>query len=320
MSDPGANFDKDHWYHIQTQGNRDQYVIGTYLYADNGTVGGVFNNNIDGGKPEEQRWQFFPVGDSFVLRTVASGHTGYLRAVYSVNETYNNGRTVVAMANETLLDPGEVAGGDGNASIFWNVGFWDDGSQYLWNRDNGSDWRLLMKPNAFTVLDRNLTGPPDGMRFNLSRADPISDQRYSSILLPSAGGVTTATLSGAPTGAATGGTDSGSGGLSTGAQAGIGVGVGIVGLVAIILGVWFLLRRRQQTRRVHDAPIAQSEQYHTVDKKYFPDGPPDSYAELGGGQGSFPAEMFAEGGMHKVNNTPAELPSEPAVTNRPPNS
>ncbi|KAF2686253.1 hypothetical protein K458DRAFT_209728 [Lentithecium fluviatile CBS 122367] len=58
-----------------------------------------------------------------------------------------------------------------------NVDPWGDGSFYLTNYENGSDWHLAERDTA-TVMDSNVTEPQPGQKFPWATISAIDDEAY----------------------------------------------------------------------------------------------------------------------------------------------
>jgi hypothetical protein len=167
-----ANFDANHWYQIYLGESKVQSVAGSVLYDNNG--GSVFfqDTNLTS---TEQQWQVFPFNDTYyVLRTKGSSSRGYLHATLSVNET-TPGHTVPDMRGVERQDD----------SMFWQIEPWHDGTFFLTNAANQSDWHLNIKDNGLMSMSSNITKPQDRQSFSFATLGTIDDVRYSSVVVSS---------------------------------------------------------------------------------------------------------------------------------------
>jgi hypothetical protein len=87
------------------------------------------------------------------------------------------GNTVGVVRNVTLSD----------ASMFWQISPWQDGTFWLANAANGSAWHLTSKPNSLIAMSSNITAPQNGQRFAFKELGNIDDERFSSVLVSGAG-------------------------------------------------------------------------------------------------------------------------------------
>ncbi|KAF4633731.1 hypothetical protein G7Y89_g4381 [Cudoniella acicularis] len=180
-----ANLNPNSWYQV-TLKNDPQVMVGTSLYK-NGQQGAVFFQLMNDTNTAEW-FQLFPYNSStYVLRTRDSGPTGYLGvnigAPESTAGTVNEGNTVPIMANSTVAD----------ASMFWQISPWLDGTFFLTNGANGSDWHLTVQSNSLMIMSSNITPQVDAQSFNFKVLGEINDARYSSLILPSAFSTSTST-------------------------------------------------------------------------------------------------------------------------------
>lgn len=142
----------------------------TNLEFFNTGKGAVFFQNTNTTK-NEQQWQMFPYNSSYyVMRTKGSGPIGYMNVAVSPDAD-TPGNTVAVMRNYTLSD----------ASMFWTVGPWEDGTFFLANAANGSSWHLNVKPDDLMSMSSNITAPQRGQRFVFVQLGQINDTRFSSV-------------------------------------------------------------------------------------------------------------------------------------------
>ncbi|KAF2653231.1 hypothetical protein K491DRAFT_680723 [Lophiostoma macrostomum CBS 122681] len=239
-----ANFDKNQWHQLYTNQSDVMSLLGTNLYQD-GKTGSVFFNTTDTDDPR-YRWQIFSINSTtYVIRNQDGGGTALLGTAYAPTEDYD-GHTRGQMVKGNISDE----------SVYWTITPWNDGTYYMVNEANGTNWHLG-NHNGIIILDSNITKAPDGtapgeQRWTLHPIEnaTINDSRFSSVELPTYT-VTSAPPNPSPTGSAPATTSSVSpqpGGLSTAAKAGIGAGVGAAALIALVLlGLFFWRRRKQET-------------------------------------------------------------------------
>ncbi|KAF2686252.1 hypothetical protein K458DRAFT_441817 [Lentithecium fluviatile CBS 122367] len=237
-----ANFNTSQWYHLYVNQNKDNAFIGTNLFKDNGTSGSVFyepTNTTEG----RQRWQLYPMNDTYyVLRSKEGGPDAFLGAMFSEDEK-TPGQTRARMIRGDLSDD----------SVYWQISPWGDGTFFLTNKKNGTDWHLGRKlKDGLIAMDSNTTSMPNGQRWSFQDVAAIKTTVFSTVDLPTASA--TAPSSSGPADSSSS-SNSNSGGLSTGAKAAIGASIGGIALIALIVLGLFLLRRR---RRSPTPPVEKS--------------------------------------------------------------
>ncbi|KAJ4424914.1 hypothetical protein N0V82_000418 [Gnomoniopsis sp. IMI 355080] len=136
------NLNTDAWYQISVTKFPGFSLIGTSLFRD-GLTGSLFFTKTNTTKPG-QRWQFYPYNSSvYVLRCEDGGPNAYLNAAKGTGNSSDHaqnvtGDTVPILANASVSDD----------SMFWQVEPWTDGTYYLSNLANGTNWRLNTQDSA----------------------------------------------------------------------------------------------------------------------------------------------------------------------------
>ncbi|KAF2448119.1 hypothetical protein P171DRAFT_428241 [Karstenula rhodostoma CBS 690.94] len=281
------NFQDDNqWYHVYVGGNKDNALVGTFLvFGDphledttkhNTTTGAVFKsiNRIETKQEPTQFWQILAVdSEYYVLRTMAGGVHGYLSTSYAEDRTNLTSRTVARMVRDNVSD----------ASVYWKINSWRDGTYQLTNKKNGTDWLLEIggehddedgtearMGSNFTVEYRRrfsfetvgeVNGTDIGKIDNPDWASALislpatSTQSSTSSATGTASAPTTTNTSNVASAPGSSTTTESSGGLSTGAKAGIGAGIGAAALIALVmLGLFFFRRRKQRVASPADEP------------------------------------------------------------------
>jgi len=170
------NFDETRWYHLYIGGDKDIAIVGTPLFSGdpsledttnhNSTFGAVFlsTNRID---DSERKWQIVAIdSEYYVLRTSASGPQGYLATNYAPKRKNLTGKTVAYMVRDNVSD----------ASVYWKISPWGDGTFKLTNKANGTDWPLEIGGEGDTD---NGTGAR--LMFNLVRMNPRREFSFEPI-------------------------------------------------------------------------------------------------------------------------------------------
>ncbi|KAL1605059.1 hypothetical protein SLS60_004602 [Paraconiothyrium brasiliense] len=138
------NFDENKWYHIYVANDKGNSFVGTPLvFGDprledttkhNTTVGSAFKstNQLEFDR-DTQKWQIVPVDSAYyVLRTLGGGVHGYLSTNFAPERLNLTTRTVARMTRDNVSD----------ASVYWKITTWGDGTYQLTNKHNGTDWLL----------------------------------------------------------------------------------------------------------------------------------------------------------------------------------
>lgn len=165
------DIDPNLWYSMFIDPSHTQSMVGTALYNGDGSRGAVFiktRNDTD----TEQRWQLRKFNSTvWTLRSQGSGPNSYLSAKYSDDEQ-QKGKSFVYMARGDIAD----------ASAYWTIASWGDGTWYLINLANKTDYHLTLTPNlGHIVMSSNITAPQKGQKWNFSEIAVIDDERYSSV-------------------------------------------------------------------------------------------------------------------------------------------
>lgn len=168
------NLDQNAWYQINVTRQSGQSLVGTPLYTNNGTQGAVFYQITNTSSPM-QSWQFWPYNSSvYLLRCRDSGPNSYLAAS-------SLGGGDGDPAGHVIGDSVPVMNSYKNtdASMFWVAAPWGDGTYYLYNLANGSNWRINVLSSSLMTMDSDITAPQVGEQFVFSPLRAINDNRYS---------------------------------------------------------------------------------------------------------------------------------------------
>jgi len=219
-------------------------------------------------------------------------------------------KTVPLMTNASISDN----------SRFWQIEPWGDGSFFLSNAANGTEWHLEKKPNSLMAMSSNITAPQDGQRFSFKQLGQIQNGEFTTVavciplfmyglcadsMIQTPSETSTAIPSGSITNSPAPSSNSSSPGLSTGAKAGIGAGVGVAAFVALLILGFFLLKRRKRTARPSGQEptppyeAVSQHPYETEGKQLNDGGPGELDAPV-----AHPAELTSDN-----TQRPAELPA-----------
>lgn len=170
------NLDTNVWYQVNVTKLSGYSLAGNTLTDHDGTTGGAVLVTTDT-TDDAQSWQFYPYNSSaYLLRSKGSGHDSYLSVTVEGGGPSDPARdtlgdTVPQMAWYNVTE----------ASMFWEVTPWGDGTYYLSNLANGSSWRLdALDDKRHMVLDSNITSAQSGEHFTFSSLSTIGNSLYSS--------------------------------------------------------------------------------------------------------------------------------------------
>jgi hypothetical protein len=167
-----ANFDNNHWYQMVTKTSNTLSFASSNLSKNSGSAFFQITNTT---RPS-QRWQIFSAPNStYVFRSQEGGPKGYLTAHGNPvdKSTVNSGNTIPTLTGYTLADD----------SMYWSIQPWGDGSFWMENQANGSDWHLEKETTGLMTMSSNLTEPQHGQSFLFKQLEPINDVKYSTLLV-----------------------------------------------------------------------------------------------------------------------------------------
>ncbi|PVH77074.1 hypothetical protein DL98DRAFT_639151 [Cadophora sp. DSE1049] len=169
-----ANFDVNRWHQITIPDNPKTASMMAGGFVFNKATSGLVMFFPTETSNKLQQWQIFRYNSTFyVLRTEGSGSLGYSGVQFDKEEE-TPGKTIPVTRNVSVSDD----------SMFWRIGPWGDGTFWLSNGANGSEWRLTVKvPFTGVAMSSNITAPQDGQRFSFEQSDPIDDVAYSSVIV-----------------------------------------------------------------------------------------------------------------------------------------
>ena len=79
--------------------------------------------------------------------------------------------------------PWMIRGNVSDDSVYWQVGTWKDGTFFLSNKANTTDYHLTRKPNSLTAMTSNISESDDlpGQHFSLQAISAIDDEKFSTV-------------------------------------------------------------------------------------------------------------------------------------------
>ena len=165
-----ANFNKNLWYQIYLNESKTDTLVGTPFYDQDGNgaaFAGVFNAS-----DLQQFWQIYAVdSDYYILRTRKAGPDAFLGVTLGTDDV----KTTVV-----IMTPGRGS----DDSVYWKITPWGDGTFYMSNKKNKTEWHLarLDPSSAILVMDSNVTGRQEMQRWSFeSLKENIDNPNYSTI-------------------------------------------------------------------------------------------------------------------------------------------
>jgi hypothetical protein len=167
-----SNFDSNTWFRISDPDDILS-LVGTYLFEQHDTEGTAFMR-ISNDTDPEQLWQIWTYdSEHFVLRTAASGSEGYLGTQIgtSIESSENTGDTIPYVASS----------GRSDESSLWRINPWGDGTFFMLNDANGTDWHMYIESNGLLAMTSNITESNSGQSFIFHEIDSIDNDDFSTI-------------------------------------------------------------------------------------------------------------------------------------------
>ena len=163
------NVDSNHWYQVFI-GTGTQSLVGTSPFSGSGPRGDTSVNYTDNSSGN-QRWQIFQLNSTtWTLRNQEGGPNAWLGAALSSTDD-TEGTTRPCMERGDFAD----------ASVYWTISPWGDGTWYFSNAANGTDYHLKRKDNGVMVMSPNVTAPQNGQRWKFKKIATIDNDNYSKI-------------------------------------------------------------------------------------------------------------------------------------------
>jgi hypothetical protein len=166
-----ANLDKSFWYQVTLESSEVLSLASTG-YGKTGTGSAFFQ--VTNKTSPNQLWQLWSAKDStYVLRSQESGPEGYLTAHVGKENVKgeNTGNTLPGISVYTLADE----------SMYWTISPWGDGSSFMTNGANGTDWHLEKETTGLMTMSSNKTAPQPGQSFIFKPLKKINDKKYSTM-------------------------------------------------------------------------------------------------------------------------------------------
>jgi hypothetical protein len=127
----GALFNSNQWYHLYVNEDDKFAMKGTSLFKDGMKGATLFEKTDIDTAP--QQWQVYTVENSnyTVMRTKDSGPDGFFSTQFAPSATVE-GQILAYMARGNITDD----------SAYWQWTSWKDGTFYVTNKRNTTDWHL----------------------------------------------------------------------------------------------------------------------------------------------------------------------------------
>jgi hypothetical protein len=165
-----ANFDNNYWYQMVLKSSNTLSFASSALSKGSGSVFFQITNTSH----PAQKWQVYGApNNTYVFRSSEGGPRGYLTAHGSPvdKSTVNSGNTVPTLSVITMADD----------SMYWSIQPWGDGSFWMTNQANGSNWHLEKETTGLMTMSSNITKPQSGQSFEFKQLDKIDNAKYSTL-------------------------------------------------------------------------------------------------------------------------------------------
>ena len=165
-----ANLNSSFWYHLYIKRDKTRSLAATNLSSRNETMGATLYKSVDKNNAT-QRWQWFGINSTtYVLRCEVGGPDAFLGTKHEPSEK-TPGQTQAVMVRGDVSDD----------SVYWTVSPWEDGTFFMTNGENGTDWHLEKMRSGSIAMSSNVTAPQDGQRWSFEAIEAINDDNYSTI-------------------------------------------------------------------------------------------------------------------------------------------
>ena len=169
-----ANFNSNTWYHIYFNEDNTTALMGSSLFNHTLQAGTTFFQSYNYSNPDPaHQWQLNKVSSDpefYVMRTKASGPDGFFATrIKAEEDTQGN------------MVPRMIRGNVSDDSVYWLVSPWGDGSSFLSNKANKTDWHLTRKDNSLAAMTSNITGDKPGQHFLFEKISAIDDEQFSTV-------------------------------------------------------------------------------------------------------------------------------------------
>lgn len=165
-----ANFNSSFWYHLYVNTDKTRSLAATDLFSRNGTMGAVLYKSV-ATQNATQRWQWYGINSTtYVLRCEEGGPDAFLGTKYSSDE-HTPGQTQAVMVRGNVSDN----------SVYWTVSPWGDGTFFMTNGENGTDWHLEKRGSGSIALSSNVTVPQNGQRWSFTAIEEIDNDKYNTV-------------------------------------------------------------------------------------------------------------------------------------------
>ncbi|KAF2014184.1 hypothetical protein BU24DRAFT_211443 [Aaosphaeria arxii CBS 175.79] len=178
------DFRTNSWYRISSAASIKSQKSMTGTNHGAGGEGIVSSAKSDNNLPTQQ-WQLYPVASSvFMLRTKASGPSGYLG---TAKQMTSEKQIKAWISNST------------NLSMLWRIEPWGDGTFHFSNVEDGAGYHLDLSDPSGVHMNKDIIQPQPGQAISFVRLDDIDDSAFSTVNAPSSQTATlTASASNSP--------------------------------------------------------------------------------------------------------------------------
>jgi hypothetical protein len=165
-----ANFNNNYWYQMVLKSSSALSFASSTVSKGSGSVFFQVTNT----SRASQKWQVYgTANNTYVFRSLAGGSTGYLTAHGNPvdKSSVNSGNTVPTLSDYSIAD----------MSMYWSIKPWGDGSFWMENEVNGSDWHLEKEKTGLMTMSSNITKPQSRQSFEFKQLEQINDATFSTL-------------------------------------------------------------------------------------------------------------------------------------------
>lgn len=170
-----SSFDANSWYHISSPSKESDWALDV-VWGKFSSSGSVFGAPVNGQDEAGQKWQIIesPIDSSaFVLREQYTGPGGFLNVENNQTCAYQGDN-----CHLLICDMGQLP----DETSTWYILPWGDGTYYMFNKANGSNYHMDIQENgSYLWMNPNVTGKSGSRQWNFEALEPINNSSFSTV-------------------------------------------------------------------------------------------------------------------------------------------